>query len=174
MSNRNQAAHAVEDVSRITKTPHQQRCAQFTGMSASIPAVTSLRDLFRFSSLLLPPTPKPHRNRIFHRHHPRTNPPSWHPTVFADSATQGNQDGYRVSTLSLRGRYSSRCIHPQRYTQTISVTLFTCNSTATSDVLLSKKFSRKKRKEIKSRRKYILNLYPILYKSAFIFQENKK
>jgi len=146
MSNRNQAARAVEDVSRITKTPHQQRCAQFTGMSASIPAVTSLRDLFRFSSLLLPPTPKPHRNRIFHRHHPRTNPPSWHPTVFADSATQGNQDGYRVSTLSLRG--SSRCIHPQRYTQTTSVTLFTCNSTATSDVLLylQEIFSKKKKR----------------------------
>lgn len=27
----------------------------------------------------------------------------WHPTAFANSATQGNQDGYRVSTLRLPG-----------------------------------------------------------------------
>lgn len=47
-------------VSRITKTPHQQRCAQFTGMSASIPAVTSLRDLFRYS---LQPSPFSTPNR---------------------------------------------------------------------------------------------------------------
>lgn len=48
-----------------------------------------------------------------------TTPPStnestpWHPTAFADSATQRNQDGYRVSTLSLRE--SSQCIHLRRY-----------------------------------------------------------
>jgi len=154
----------VAGISRITKTPHQQRCAQFTGMSASIPAVTSLRDFFRFSSLLLSSAPfldpKPHRNRIFHRRHPRIHPVT--PNGIRHSATQGNQDGYRVSTLSLRESF--RCIYPRRYTQTISVTLFACNSAATS---LSPSFSKK----IRSRRTYANNVYPISYKSAFISRE---
>lgn len=108
----NRIAHEA-GISRITKTPHQQQRAQFTEMSASIPAVTSLRDLFLFStSQFLPPAPF-----LALLTAPKSNlppPPStdestpWHPTAFTDSATQGNQDGYRVSISRIVPDVSTR------------------------------------------------------------------
>lgn len=105
--------------------------AHFTGMSASIPAVTSLRDLSSAFISLQPSSSTPNRKSSLPLSADESTP--WHPTAFADSATQGNQDGYRVSTLrpggdppdvSIRGNIRQRNLVCLQFQATSDASLF--------------------------------------------------